>query len=68
MITLIAAALVAAQAPAASAAANPMAQHAQHQQGSPADHQDMDCCKHCCKDMASKHEGHDAEHGGHAAE
>ena len=64
MITLIAAAVLAAQAPVASAPADPMAQHAQHQQG----HEGMDCCKECCKHMAGKHEGHDAEHGGHAAE
>ena len=67
MITLIAAAVLAAQAPVASAPADPMAQHAQHQQGGTAEHKGMDCCKDCCKDMA-KHKGHDAEHGGHAAE
>jgi hypothetical protein len=55
MMTLIAAALAAAQpvsAPAADA-------HAQHEQA-PADHKGMDCCKDCCKEMMDKmHSGHD---------
>ena len=67
MITLIAAAALAAQP---APAANPHAQHstmpmsaAQHEQ-----HEGMkkDCCKDCCKDMATKHEGHEAEHAGHS--
>ena len=61
MITLIGAALVAAQAPVASAPA-------QHQPGQPSEHKGMDCCKDCCKDMAKMHDGHGAEHSGHAAE
>ena len=68
MITLIAAAVLAAQAPIASAPADPMAQHAQHQRGGTAEHKGKDCCKDCCKDMAEGHEGHKAEHGRHAAE
>lgn len=60
MMTLIAAALVAAQ-PAPPA--NP------HGQMTPQQHEAMkDCCKECCKHMADKHEGHDAEHDGHGAE
>jgi len=35
-----------------------------HQQGQPAGHEGMDCCKDCCKDMAARHEGH-AEHSEH---
>jgi hypothetical protein len=66
MITLIAAAVLAAQTPAAPA--NPQAQHEQHMQmGQAGEHKGMDCCKDCCKDMDAKHEGHDsahAEHGG----
>jgi hypothetical protein len=27
-----------------------------------------DCCKDCCKHMATKHEGHDAEHVGHSGQ
>ena len=52
MITLIAAAALAAQAPAAPP---PMAGHAQHD---PADHKGKDCCK----DMTAKHDGHGTEH------
>ena len=64
MITLIAAAVMAAQAPAAPA--HPQAQHAQHMTMAEAgEHKGMDCCKDCCKDMAKEHEGH-GEHG-HAA-
>ena len=64
MITLIAAAVMAAQAPAAPA--HPQAQHDQHiTMGQTGEHKGMDCCKDCCKDMAKEHEGHD-EHG-HAA-
>ena len=63
MMTLIAAALVAAQP---VPPANPHAQMApmQHEQ-----HGGMkkDCCKDCCKDMADKHDGHGAERG-HSAE
>jgi len=61
MITLIAAAALAAQAPAASP---PMAGHAQHD---PAD-KAKDCCKDCCKDMAAKHDGHGTEHAEHSAQ
>lgn len=56
MMTLIAAALVAAQ-PAPPA--NP------HGQMTPQQHEAM---KECCKHMVDKHEGHDAEHDGHGAE
>ena len=61
MITLIAVAALAAQAPAASP---PMAGHAQHD---PAD-KGKDCCKDCCKDMAAKHDGHGTEHAEHSAQ
>jgi hypothetical protein len=58
MLTLITAALVAAQP---APAPNPHAQHAptQHDQMTPAQHEGMkkDCCKDCCKDMA-KHDEH----------
>jgi hypothetical protein len=62
MITLITAALVAAQ-PAPPA--NPHGQMVPMQNEQ---HEGMkkDCCKDCCKDMAGKHEGHSAEHGDHA--
>lgn len=66
MISLIAAAVLAAQAPAAPSA-NPMDQHAQHQPAKD------DCCKDCCKDMEKMHSGQDMnrmqdhqEHGGHS--
>jgi hypothetical protein len=62
MITLIAAAALAAQAPAA--APPPMAGHAQHD---PSDN-GKDCCKDCCKDMAAKHDGHGTEHAEHSAQ
>jgi len=69
MITLIAAAVLAAQA---APAANPHAQHGQHMPMSAARHEQhegmkKDCCKDCCKDMAAKHEGHGDEHAGHSA-
>ena len=58
MLTLIAAAVLAAQ-PAAPA---PVAQHDMHMQaGHAADHKD--CCKDCCKDMEGKMEGHHDERG-----
>jgi hypothetical protein len=63
MITLFAAAALAAQAPAAPAA-DPIAQHAQHQ---PAGEKGKDCCKDCCKDMAGKNEDHGAEHAEHGS-
>ena len=65
MITLIAAAVLAAQAPAAPAHSDAMmAQHARHHS---AEHKGMDCCKDCCKDMAAKHEGRGSEHSDHSA-
>jgi len=71
MITLFAAAALAAQAPTPPAT-DPMANHAQHPQAMSAERKDMDCCKDCCKDMMEKmHSGHDMdrmkdhqEHGG----
>jgi hypothetical protein len=61
MMTIIAAAALAAQ-PAAPAPAAPGAQHQiPMQMGEHADH--MDCCKDCCKDMEAKMEGHHAEGG-----
>ena len=58
MITMIAAAVLAAQ----PAAPVPAAQHdTRMQAGEHADHKD--CCKDCCKDMEGKMEGHHAEHG-----
>jgi|tagenome__1003787_1003787.scaffolds.fasta_scaffold9309454_1 hypothetical protein len=68
MMLMTAAALAAAQ-PASPAPAGPMTQHDMSMQmDHDADHKGMDCCKHCCKDMAGKHEGHGAEQrgGGHA--
>jgi hypothetical protein len=62
MMNLIAAAVLAAQAPAAPAPAAPQAEHAPMQMGQMAEHTDMDCCKKCCEDMAKMHEGH-TEHG-----
>ena len=59
MMTLILAAAVAAQ-PAPPA--NPHGQAQQHEA------MKGDCCKDCCKHMADKHGGHDAEHGGHSAQ
>ena len=69
MMILIIAAAVAAQPPAAPAPARPMAQHEmQMQMGEHADHNGMDCCKHCCEDMDAKHDGHvsgEAAHNSH---
>ena len=69
MMTLIAAAVAAAQ-PAAPAPANIHAQH-QMQPGKPAEHKGMDCCKDCCKDMAKKEHGeragHHESHAGHSS-
>jgi hypothetical protein len=65
MITLIAAAALAAQsAPVADA-------HAQHQQQGQAAHQMMDSkmmadCKKCCEEMEAKHAAAASEHGEHA--
>lgn len=51
MMTLIAAALLAAQpGPTNSQAPRP-------QQS--AEHEGMDCCKECCKEKSQGHEGHD---------
>lgn len=65
MITLIAAAAVAAAQPAQ--ATNPQGQmgamHHEQQEG-----MKKDCCKECCKDMADNHEGHASERGGRSAE
>jgi hypothetical protein len=61
MITLIVAAALAAQTPAAPAH-EPMMK-----MGEAREHK-ADCCKHCCKEMAGKHDGHgsgQAEHGSH---
>jgi hypothetical protein len=63
MLTLIAAAALAAQATPAQLPANTQAGHAQHQMGQAGEHKDMDCCK----DMASKEHGERAGHDtGHA--
>ena len=66
MMILIAAAAVAAAQPAPAPAAPMAGHHEQMQMGHDADHKDMDCCKGCCKDMAGKHDGHEAEHAGHS--
>ena len=60
MLTLIAAAAMAAQAPAAPPPADAHAQHMQT--GEHAQHKAMDCCKDCCDDKAAKHDGHGADH------
>ena len=60
MITLIAAAALAAEAPTAPAT-EPMATHAQHQQSAMAEKKGMDCCKDCCKDMEKGHSSHDMD-------
>ena len=63
MITLFAAAALAAQ-PVAPAPASPQMQHDMHMQMSPsAEHKGMDCCK----DMAAKHEGQGSEHSEHSS-
>ena len=71
MMTLIAAAALAAQAPNAPVT-DTMANHAQHQQAAASEKKGMDCCKDCCKDMDKGHSGHDMdnkqdhqEQGGH---
>ena len=71
MMTLIAAAALATQAP--TLPANSTANHAQHQESAMAEKKGMDCCKDCCKDMEKMHSGHDLErmpdhqqHGGHS--
>jgi sulfur relay (sulfurtransferase) complex TusBCD TusD component (DsrE family) len=61
MMTLIAAAALAAQSPTPPAT-DPMANHAQHQQSATDEKKDMDCCKDCCKDMGEGHSGHDMDH------
>jgi hypothetical protein len=61
MITLIAAAALAAQNPAATA------NHPMMQMAKAHEHQGMDCCRYCCKDMAAKHDGHRSAHSGHRA-
>jgi hypothetical protein len=67
MMTLIAAAAVAAAQPAA-VPANPPVQHApMMQMGKAREHKDMDCCKDCCKHMAKMHEGHN-QHDGHSGQ
>ena len=63
MITLIAAALVAAHP--APAPAHAQGEMPMMQMGKAGAHKDMDCCKDCCKHMARMHEGH-ARHGAHA--
>lgn len=68
MMTLIAAAVLAAQP--APAPANPTSQHEPmmqmgEMQGQHGDMAGMKDC--CCKDMAGKHEGH-AEHGHHTSQ
>ena len=60
MMTLIAAADLAAQ-PAAPAPAAPNAHEMHMKMGEHADHKH--CCKDCCKDMEAKMEGHHAERG-----
>lgn len=67
MLTLITAAAIAAQAPAAPRPANPQDQMQQPQIGEQAQHQGMDCCKHCCDDMPATHDGHGADHAKHGA-
>jgi hypothetical protein len=65
MITLIAAAALAAQAPVPPA--QPKAAHEHNMQmGQTGEHKGMDCCKDCCKDMAKEHEQHGSEHQGHS--
>ena len=66
MITMIFAAALTAQAPAAPAAADPMAHHEMNMTKG-AEHKDMDCCKDCCKDMAGKHEEHGSGHADHSS-
>ena len=64
MITLIAAAAVAAAQPAGSPA-NPPMQHAMEMGDQHAQHAAKEKC--CCEDMAAKHEGHGTEHSEHGA-
>lgn len=66
MITLIAAAAVAAAQPA-TAPAHPMqmGQIPMMQMGEAGEHKDMDCCKHCSEHMAAKHDGEAADHAEH---
>ena len=56
MITLIAAALVAAQPAAPAPAPANSADHSSHQtaMGQAEQHKGMDCCKDCCKDMFAR--------------
>jgi hypothetical protein len=68
MMTLIAAAALAAQTSAAPAPVNAQPQHEnQMQMGQSGEHKDMNCCKKCCKDMAAKHEGHGTQHSEHTS-
>lgn len=67
MITMIAAAALAAAQPTAPAPAGPAMQHDMHMPMDQAlDHQGMDCCKHCCDDMDANHDKHGASHQGHS--
>jgi hypothetical protein len=69
MMTLIAAALAAAQpavAPAPAQGQMPMTEMGKA--GQAGEHKGMDCCKDCCKDMAKMHEGHEAEPKGRPAQ
>lgn len=63
MMSLIAAAALAAQpAPAPNVPSQQMPmQHEQHEG------MKKDCCKDCCKDKAGKHDGHDSEHADHSS-
>jgi hypothetical protein len=59
MMTLIAAAALAAQQPAAPAPAAPMAEHEMHMKmAGQAGHKGMDCSKDCCRDMDARHDAH----------
>lgn len=67
IIMLGAAALAAAQPAAVPESPGPMPQHEMHgQAGQHPSAMHEGCCHDCCKDMAGKHEGHEADHSGHS--
>lgn len=65
MMTLIAAAALAAQ-PAAPAPVAPSEHEMHMKMGEHADHKGMDCCMECCKEMEAKMKnGQSTEHSEH---
>jgi hypothetical protein len=65
MITMIAAAVLAAQPTTPAPAAPPM-QHDMHMKmDQQMDHKGMNCCKECCDHMNAQHRSEQTDHGTH---